>query len=281
MDRINHFFLYTPKSGSKLLRRVDFPDNPTFVYRQANQSLSLLGGYVLEFDSAEPGKYWRERARNAAMAFGCTCWDNQGRIGVQLPYKQLIGPYLLWMRRFARDADHFADSLLESLIWGGFTPSEEYSEGSFRLKDLYWEAPQQPESISISYTTEGVWCYEKTQPGQQELFFPRLVVSSDELTPDTLIPECVAVAQFERQQRKPLSLEEILDLCKPSNPCEVGLRNFLTEQLGEQKNWTMEKLRTSAHEVTMGAIKDWYDADFVHFADCFLGNVRCLNGEEN
>lgn len=82
-------FVYTPRSGSKLIVRN--PVNGMTVEDLPNGSHRVRGGSPqIDFYAAVPGVYWRGEACAAATAivghFGGAAWDSCGGISLSVPY---------------------------------------------------------------------------------------------------------------------------------------------------------------------------------------------------
>lgn len=96
-------FIYTPKSGSRVVHKKDCPQVRLIQY--SNGSYAAVGGVKLVFDAALQGRaYWRGAARHMAemivMSYGGVAWDEQGTVCLIVP--RLAAKQALVSMRLAR-----------------------------------------------------------------------------------------------------------------------------------------------------------------------------------
>jgi hypothetical protein len=86
-------FVYRPCSGDRVFAERPTPE--VAVVRHANGCRHILGGYHINWRTAEPGVWWRDLARifarQAVHMLGGIAWDEQGEVNLVVPaYAEVI-----------------------------------------------------------------------------------------------------------------------------------------------------------------------------------------------
>lgn len=80
-------FIYTPQSGSRLVAAR--PTDRVVLLRWRNGSYHVVGGRRLTWETARPGRHWRESARQLISRLvedlGGVAWDAQGQVNLVAP----------------------------------------------------------------------------------------------------------------------------------------------------------------------------------------------------